>query len=182
MFCVKCGKDVGEFRFCPHCGTQVPEVEAAAWSVGVACPHCGGTQLEGGSCAFCGAQLVVADEGEGSESLPLKTYKFPGGPWITLGDDRLALGGNDRRKVHLIPYQDVRNVLLVRARKNKLGYLMVRWKHDGFGPLPVKRLDYYIHPTSVLFGEDQNEEAYRVFLYLKMRTEGHYGICEIDPI
>ena len=62
MFCSKCGKDCGEFRFCPHCGTQVSQAEEApaSWSVGMACPHCGGVELEGDKCAFCGAVLKEA--------------------------------------------------------------------------------------------------------------------------
>ena len=59
MFCPKCGKDAGEYKFCPHCGTAMPVLEAAVWSVGMPCPHCGGTELVGDSCAFCGARLVT---------------------------------------------------------------------------------------------------------------------------
>ena len=67
MFCPNCGKDCGSAKFCPECGQKLqgkPEKEqkSSVWSVGMPCPHCGGTRLDGGCCAFCGAQLVLNEE------------------------------------------------------------------------------------------------------------------------
>jgi len=67
MFCPNCGKDCGSAKFCPECGQKLqgkPEKEqkSSVWSVGMPCPHCGGTKLDGGCCAFCGAQLVLNEE------------------------------------------------------------------------------------------------------------------------
>lgn len=50
-----------------------PEPKVAVWSVGMACPHCGGTKLEGKDCAFCGARLVMSDLTEGEEEDPFES-------------------------------------------------------------------------------------------------------------
>ena len=77
MFCPNCGNDCGTAKFCVKCGTRIEQAEkSSVWSVGVPCPHCGGTQMEGSNCAFCGAQLILFDQDTGSqEKLPKKSLE-----------------------------------------------------------------------------------------------------------
>lgn len=62
MFCPNCENDCGTAKFCVKCGTKIDQAgNGTAWSVGMPCPYCGGTKLDGDNCAFCGAQLQTAE-------------------------------------------------------------------------------------------------------------------------
>lgn len=182
MFCVKCGKDAGQFRFCPHCGTQVPEIEEPVWSVGMACPHCGGTKLEGNCCAFCGAQLIVGEEENDQRLFTMRVYKGLAGEWISVEPHRVVIGFRwlCLKKVHEIPYEDIQHLRFVRAHGDKYGYLLIRWKGDGGAPFPVKSNDYSKQPGGILFDKKKIDEFYQVFCYLKKRTEAHAGACVLE--
>ena len=64
MFCSICGKDCGDYQYCPYCGNEIvvsksqKEHKESVWSVGQPCPNCGGTQFEKGKCLFCDTQLA----------------------------------------------------------------------------------------------------------------------------
>ena len=84
MFCPNCGHDCGDFKFCPSCGNKLPEKAATptvkpVWQAGMPCPHCGGTQLDGNNCSYCGALLVVDMPKEAQEKgnldIPCGEYK-----------------------------------------------------------------------------------------------------------
>lgn len=66
MYCPNCGKDCGSAKFCTGCGTKLEEniAQSAARAAEQRCPHCGGTQMDGDKCAFCGALLVTTQNAD----------------------------------------------------------------------------------------------------------------------
>ena len=174
MFCVKCGEDIGKFRFCPHCGTQVPEIEEPVWSVGMACPHCGATQVEDGRCAFCGTVLVGGPFEEVTEESPVPLEKLYGdygdfGRGVRLTKNRMEIcaGGFWSAKMHTVLYDDVQAVKFSRVDHAK-GRVTIVWDAgDGqrtaeFGISTWRKLNWYCiipyvirclvqHPIGVFF-------------------------------
>lgn len=134
MFCSKCGKDCGEFRFCPHCGTQVSQAEEApaSWSVGMACPHCGGVELEGDKCAFCGAVLkmeqIKSAENEDSFEMPfswVRTYNYHvqlAKETMVITRERFVLG-----QQYTVRYNQLIEVKYVGEKKLR-SQLHIRWR------------------------------------------------------
>ena len=103
MFCPNCGKDCGSAKFCPECGEKLQQVakKDAVWQVGMPCPNCGGTKLDGSNCLFCGAQLIVEVASEES-----------------------------KEEVFNVPFDQLVEVKYKREL-NKFGNLCFRWKHNG---------------------------------------------------
>ena len=164
MFCVKCGKDVGTFRFCPHCGTAVPEKEEAVWAVGMACAHCGGTKLEGDSCAFCGAKLVEAplpqeDREWDVYDVPYRDFYVGQGYHIEIKKDVVQVRHKKllRMETKQIAYDQLEGAVYTRWDGGK-GQLRFHWRKDG------RPFQYEIP----LFNTDRCRFYYQVFFVIRM--------------
>jgi hypothetical protein len=139
----------------------------------MACPHCGGTKLEGNNCAFCGAQLVTAVED--SQHLDIPLGKYDGGcyGWLTLNEGFLETYWTNifrREYKQIIPYAQIERVRLIRAHKHKLGFLSVRWGGNKDLPFPTNPKGYYSDPTTITFSREYNEDFYKVFCFLKAKA------------
>lgn len=148
MFCPNCGNDCGEAKFCVKCDTKIEQVEKnTVWSVGMPCPHCGGTQLEGNNCAFCGAQLLDPLRQFGQVNTQEDSYEIPYGLYrgelsdIRLYEDHFVI----RKWVLLkkyeteIAYEKITEVRYVRQNSRGMAYdfLIVRWEKNRDLPIPV---------------------------------------------
>lgn len=144
----------------------MPELKAAVWSVGMPCPHCGGTKLEGKDCAFCGARLVE-DEQE-TQDEPLDSYDIPyrefGVSWgvsIELKRDELLLKRKwffRTEKIH-IPYSGIAEAEYSRTEEY-MGKIRFLWLSAG--PNGQFREEY------IRFcGEDGCMIFYQVFFVIK---------------
>lgn len=146
MFCPNCGNDCGHAKFCIKCGTKVErEVkESYGWSVGLPCPHCGGTQLEGKNCAFCNAQLI-SDEPEKTGKEDVST-KIPCGVYkgvlstLTLYEKECVVksSGFFRKYEARIPYNQITAVVFQRCLPVSFanGNLLFRWTGNKEVPIP----------------------------------------------
>lgn len=153
MFCTNCGKDCGDFKFCPNCGTQVQSVadresKQEAWSVGMPCPYCGGMEIKNGCCAFCGVKLqekVIqknenVEEQEDSFRIPCGLYKGVSSS-ITLYDNALVVQGKVlfKKCTTRIPYDQITRVVYSRPNDKigSVGYLILRWEGNKDQSIPV---------------------------------------------
>ena len=139
MFCPNCGKDCGSAKFCPECGEKLQQVakKDAVWQVGMPCPNCGGTKLDGSNCLFCGAQLIVEvaseeSKEEDSYEIPYRYYHAsPRG--ISLAKDFIVIHRKQlfrKEEVFNVPFDQLVEVKYKREL-NKFGNLCFRWKHNG---------------------------------------------------
>jgi DNA-directed RNA polymerase subunit RPC12/RpoP len=182
MFCPKCGKDSGEFMFCPYCGTKIPdeEVKTAVWSMGMACPHCGGTRLEGNNCAFCGAQLMVEipeKEANKSEyaSIPLGAYK--GCNSFLQLDEKGVLIRNEKHDEHRIPYGEITAVGLRKHKLFSFAWLSFRWTENAYLPLPTKFLQACNDETTFFYFSDDEVVVQQIFYAIKEVVEKNNGVA-----
>ncbi|MBQ2384447.1 MAG: zinc ribbon domain-containing protein [Oscillospiraceae bacterium] len=142
MFCVKCGEDVGKFRFCPHCGTAVPEQEPEAWSVGMPCPNCGASEVEDGRCAFCGTVLAEdRDDGEKTKKIPVERvygFYYHRGVGVRLMKNRMEVTGGTFRnlKKYTVLYGEVQAIKYSRLDDTR-GTLSIAWDGQD-GPLTTE--------------------------------------------
>lgn len=101
MFCVKCGKDVGGFKFCPHCGTQVPgEGASEQMPISVEC--------------------VYGDYAGGVQGFQLARDRMVVLSWRLL----------DWKIKYNVPYDAIRAVKYTRA-DNMVGEVRVAWDEGG---------------------------------------------------
>lgn len=157
--------DCRETRGCSSCGTKlqqtaVPAAQSSEWKVGIPCPNCGGTKLDGGCCAFCGAQLVLnatinVDNEEDSFVLP-RIYN-------TLGDS-IDLEENSfiyrkrplfskKYHAHEIMYAQIEAVTYFRKDKDQNG-VIIEYNAEGLQKLEISPY----RNTEIL---------YQLFCYLK---------------
>lgn len=106
----------------------------AAWSVGMACPHCGGTKLEGDSCAFCGAKLVedplpVVDQEWDSYDVPYRDFYAGHGHHIELKKEGLVVKHKKllRTECAQIAYDDLEGAVYTRWEGGK-GQIRFHWR------------------------------------------------------
>jgi len=98
------------------------------------CPHCGGTQLDGRSCAFCGAQLVIGDlervEGEEVYEMPYRSFWIDGVK-LQIAKDFVVIEKKAlfQKTVYKISYEQLVEVVFVRT-EHRLGQLKFRWYED----------------------------------------------------
>ena len=133
MFCPNCGRNCGTDRFCGSCGTtlQLPSAEAckpAAWTVGMPCPHCGGTKLDGNHCAYCGAQLLLNKPDEdmdansrADDSFILPRLNFGWGDYVDLNETSFTYCGINfakERHEQEIPYDSIKSVMYCRETED----------------------------------------------------------------
>lgn len=140
MFCPNCGKDCKDAKFCPECGTKLPQTVKtdAPWQPGMACPHCSGTKLDGNSCSFCGAQLIVdpvsaESKEEDSYDIPYGWYRDGTSPGAILAKDFIAIHSKQlfqKEEVFEVPYDQLLEVKYER-KPNGLGYLRFCWNNNG---------------------------------------------------
>ena len=167
MFCPNCGKDCGSAKFCPECGQKLQgkfeqEQKSPVWSVGMSCPHCGGTRLDGNSCAFCGAQLMVdisntADSTEDVYFLPKLGAGSSSGRScsIELNEDSFAFRMIKSFKadlVYLVPYSQIGSITYYHDFRNS--ELIIEDKS-------IPKQVFHIAPR------DKVGLVYQLFCYLK---------------
>ena len=144
MFCPNCGKDCGSAKFCPECGQKLQgkfeqEQKSPVWSVGMPCPHCGGTKLDGNNCAFCGAQLVLPEDIENHKHdkcdlIPYGIYQGVYG-YLKLREEYLVIQNSKGPEV-TIPYDEIEEILHYPDRMFRFACLCIRWKGNAYKPLP----------------------------------------------
>ena len=137
MFCPNCGKDCKDAKFCPECGTKLPQTVKtdAPWQPGMPCPHCGGTKLDGSNCLFCGAQLIVevaqtSSEDPDSFEIPFGNFRAFGAT-LKIGRDAIVIekDGLLVPRKNRIPYTQLTEVTFFYNDRN-YGYLELSWS-DG---------------------------------------------------
>ncbi len=132
MICTKCGKDSGEFPFCPYCGEKMQN-QSAVWRVGMPCPHCGGLELEGDRCAFCGVLLVNGRE-QTEEALPYESlFQRYGSVFcgIQLAESvmKLTIRSVFKTSVRVVAYHQLREVTYYRTDR-MAGHITFRWQGE----------------------------------------------------
>ena len=176
MFCPNCGKDAGGSKFCPYCGTGMPELKAAVWSAGMPCPHCGGTKLEGKDCAFCGARLfmdrvdAVVDKGK-CGAIPWGRYEGASGSFLELDEAGVMVRSVNKEET-MIPYRQLTDVGFREQSFLRFGSLTIRGEDNAFLPIPKK---YYqlLHDTTTVFYLFQDRDLYyAIYRGLKRICEG----------
>lgn len=173
MFCPKCGNDSGEFKFCPYCGTKIPEeeVKTAVWSVGMACPHCGGTKLDGNNCAFCGAQLIADTSYKEYVDIPLGTYKGRLLGTLTLKENSVVMRYRFLMLYEQeVPYNQLQRVCFIRAYRNNPGYIGVDWVGRRSQPSQMHPKGNLHDTFAIPFTEEYNEDFYKVFCFLRTKA------------
>ena len=116
MFCPNCGKDCGEFKFCPECGTQVRLAES---------------------------NDTVQKEHSVFPEPPITLKKVRWGTLEFLGDSMQVIIKLPKipRKNLLISYDEILDVSYVPATKWLNGFLCVReWKERHI-PIPKNHLE-----------------------------------------
>lgn len=153
----------------------MPEEKETVWSEGMECPHCGGTELVGDNCAFCGARLVTepAERFAGGRKVgdvPLGTYKGAMGCFLRLDADVLIIRNCDKEET-IIRYQDVTDVGFRGPKGLCFGWLAIRNKDNAFLPLPTKYTRVLHDKTTVLY-QNQDTELFRtIFSDLRMMAQ-----------
>ena len=173
MFCPNCGKDSGDFKFCPHCGTKIPAAEpSAAWSVGMPCPHCGGTKLDGKNCAFCGAQLMKNTSDDEYSGFPLGTYDGGSIGTLILEDNSVVVRRwiPFRNYEQRIAYNQLIDVRYIRGSRKQVGFLTIRWKGNEDIPLPMTYSQCCMDKTTVPFSVRCNADFYNVYRFLQTKA------------
>lgn len=109
------------------------------------CPHCGGTQLEGHNCAFCGAQLLIdtpkeTGENDGHLEIPCGLYKGVMGS-LTLYDKECVVQNVPvlfKKYETRIPYDKITLIIYERPlpKANSVGHLLFRWEENKDLPVP----------------------------------------------
>ena len=182
MFCHNCGKDCGDFKFCPHCGTQVKIDEAqtaveAVWAVGKPCPQCGGTEISNGRCAFCGVQLVVEspkhhglDLEEVSSEIPCGTYDGVTSS-LTLYEQACVVRTTIlffKKYETQIRYDQITAVTYVRSMFSSFstGHLLFRWAGNKNVPIPANN-NFAADATTVSTSTGIDTLFYHIYYMLK---------------
>ena len=166
MFCPNCGKDCGSAKFCPECGQKLQgkfeqEQKSPVWSVGMPCPHCGGTQLEGNHCAFCGAQLEedISPLKDQHMDIPYGVYRCYYG-YLELKKDVLIIKNKHTPEISF-PYISIAKVKYTPMTRLKFGYLSIRTKADADKPFPDSYVNAMRDDTTVLHYV-QDEKIFRL--------------------
>lgn len=172
MFCHNCGKDCGEFKFCPYCGVQVQQTQEN----GLKCEFCDSIikiAPDSGVCPNCGGFLT---EQEVVKESTLKNLKFPEPP-IGTYDDALGFVKIQKDSVVFyrryfpkdkacveVPFSDIYAAYHLPAGFLRLGVICIRqWENRH---IPPDR-DYTTDNTLVCFGEQEEEKFMPVYLFLK---------------
>ena len=184
MFCPKCGEDSGEFKFCPYCGSKIPdeEVKTAVWSMGMACPHCGGTKLEGNNCAFCGAQLIAETHrlnDRKSEAVQIPFGKYKGyHSFLELNEDGILIQ-NAKHSEHKIPYDGVTSVLLRKERFFCYGWLSLRYTNNFYQPPAFHLKDALQDATTFMYiSKEDAVKMKQAYYALKSIVEKNGGTAK----
>lgn len=192
MFCPNCGKDCGSAKFCPECGEKLQQVakKDAVWQVGMPCPNCGGTKLDGNNCLFCGAQLVL-DLNNGNLD-PHDSYEIPTKELATCMD-KIRLEHNAvvikkqiiiRNYGYRIPYEQLTEVRLLRpsTEQDMHGYGRLTIRHEGnkYKPIEDNRLD----KTSIMIDFSTELLVYHIFCVLRLfaPSSTKFSIREVTPL
>ena len=180
MFCHNCGKDCGDFKFCPHCGTQVKIDEAktaveAVWAVGKPCPQCGGTEVSNGRCAFCGVQLFEVERQE-QKIIEIELPKPPIGIY-RIADDYMQLGDygfrifkkflNNEVTDFSMAYRDIADVKFEYGKTLNPGFLSIKSKQNRHIPFPATFTSKMYDKSTFFVHKRNNDEFYRLYLYFK---------------
>lgn len=180
MFCSICGKDCGDYQYCPYCGNEIvvsksqKEHKESVWSVGQPCPNCGGTQFEKGKCLFCDTQLSV----ETSPNMQEEEFKLPCAEFqaisssLQLFEDHCIV---TRRFIHKtvttkIPYDAITSLRYVRvgAVNAMLGFLEFRFEGNKQIPVNTKYMDLNDDPTTIVTNSVSDLLFYHLYYALQV--------------
>ncbi len=172
LICPKCGKDGGEFPFCPYCGEKMQN-QSAVWRVGMPCPHCGGLELEGDRCAFCGATLFLPNSPKTVEcyDIPYRKFRVSLGVSLELRKDALVIQGKILllSSTTVIPYARI-----VRAeyfcQQDKTGEMVFHWWQTKGA---IKRM------AVKLLNEDSCRFFYQVFCVVRTLLPSG-AVCSVN--
>lgn len=199
MYCPKCGRKCGaDDRFCLACGAALPPVSPeaapkepprAAWKPGMPCPHCGGTELSGNRCAFCGAQLIFEKEPAGEDE---SLYEIPCGTYngiadsITLYEKECLVRNSFLRQIYetKISYNQITSVLYIRREMKFIskGYLTICWEGDETLAMPETKM-YGSNKTTVATSEKTDLLFYHIYYLLKALAPASAEFrMEIPPV
>lgn len=142
MFCPNCGKDCGEFKFCPECGTQVRLLESDDTD-----------QKEKG--VFPKPPFAMKKVRQGV---------------LEFETDRVKLNVKPpkvKRREMQIPYNEIFDVSYVPATTWLNGFLCLReWKSQHI-PLPMKFSEGKKRDSIIWFEKKENVIFYRAYEFLK---------------
>ena len=173
MFCPNCGKDCGSAKFCPECGTKLPQAakKDAVWQVGIPCPNCGGNRLEGNYCAFCGTQMLLgtldSNRSSNTTEIPLGIYEGCNGR-LKLEENAVTLIRNHGSRSFSIRnmYAYLTKLIYYRPRGSRNGYLTIRWIGNTDFPMPdISELE--TDASTLAFSAERDLVFYHIYSLLK---------------
>lgn len=130
------------------------------WKVGMPCPNCGGVQLDGNKCAFCGTQLILHSEIYSTindDSFVLPRIYYNSGDFIDLKEDTFinreyALFSKKYREYE-IAYSQIISITYYRKEKKHNGIIIT---YDGDRNRTIEISPY-----------DRVEVLYQLFCFLR---------------
>lgn len=176
MFCHNCGKDCGEFRFCPYCGTQLQHKDNRQTdkkqAAGMPCPSCGGTVVENGHCAFCGNPVAQGDAIRAAK--PILPEEIPCGLYrgvtssLQIYEKQCIVSTTLIFKKYetRIPFDKITSLVYVRAG-TELGYLLFRWDENKDVPIRTDN-NFCADKTTVTIAEKHDTVFYHLYHMLKV--------------
>ena len=141
MFCPNCGKDCGEFKFCPECGTQLCLTES---------------------------KTVEREKEIAFPNPPIGRYKCPDG-YLEIGQKSLIICRRPFFKEQKceIPFDEIARVSFSDGRFSLCGFLCVRDKWNrGIPMITVSDMAIYDR-SSVYFPQSSGSVFHPVFEFLQ---------------
>lgn len=178
FLCPACGFDCGEGRFCARCGWKLTQEKVlSVWRVGMPCPHCGGVELDGNKCAFCGALLLAPETRKVRPQYP----EPPVGKWwfgwrngyLELTDKyiRICKSIPERHTDHIIPFDEIYSVMFNPGKWYYQGDLCVRTWQNRYTPFPETTHEQVHDELCAYVPSEANKEIHQVFLFLSRCAE-----------
>ncbi len=165
MYCPNCGKDCGSAKFCIGCGTKLggDAKQPTAWTVGQPCPFCGGTQLEGDKCAFCGVQLAADMPCAKSICPPELLGAHAGEDGYLLLREKDLIIKNAHTKECVIPYESIVAIKYYNATFWYYARITIRWEGNTNIPFPEIGKSAWWDETSVYFKDKDEAEFIEIY-------------------
>lgn len=151
MFCPNCGQDCGAFRFCPHCGTQMP-------TTGTKVLH----DIE------ISNVRKSKNTDKGSTEIPTSSGYLGMNGSVVLSDSAVSVCVNGFFQKHrtYLPYDQITAVIYSRPTSKSKGALLFRGGANKNLPVP-KREHFVSDKSAVAFSTDNDTLFYHLFWMLK---------------
>ena len=147
MFCPNCGKDCGEFKFCPECGTQLEAIRNG---------------------------VTVGKKELKFPPPPIGKYKSADGEWVEITRDAISFYKKkyfgliySSTKTEAIPFTEIYRVSIVPPKGIKAGILCVRGGMNKYQALATEMTVARDDSTSVYFNSPRYNTFWRIYLFLK---------------